>query len=61
MPIQTYVLEHNEEIIREAISRELVRGGQVYYVFNRVNGIDEVASMVSSLCLKQMWQLAMGR
>jgi transcription-repair coupling factor (superfamily II helicase) len=49
LPIQTYVLEHNEEIIREAISRELARGGQVYYVFNRVNGIDEVASMVSKL------------
>ena len=49
LPIQTYVLEHNEEIIREAISRELARGGQVYYVFNRVNGIDEVASMVARL------------
>jgi transcription-repair coupling factor (superfamily II helicase) len=49
LPIQTYVLEHNEEIIREAISRELARGGQVYYVFNRVNGIDEVANMVSRL------------
>ncbi len=49
LPIQTYVLEQNEEIIREAISRELARGGQVYYVYNRVAGIDEVASMVSKL------------
>ena len=48
-PIQTYVLEHNEEIIREAIHRELGRGGQVYYVYNRVNGIDEVANMVAKL------------
>lgn len=48
-PIQTYVLEHNDEIIREAISREIARGGQVYYVFNRVNGIDEVANTVSKL------------
>ena len=48
-PIQTYVLEHNEEIIREAINRELARGGQVYYVYNRVNGIDEVANMVAKL------------
>lgn len=48
-PIQTYVLEHNEEIIREAIHRELSRGGQVYYVYNRVNGIDEVANMVAKL------------
>ena len=49
LPIQTYVLEHNDEIIREAISRELARGGQVYYVYNRVNGIDEVASTVARL------------
>ncbi|MDD4112969.1 MAG: transcription-repair coupling factor, partial [Herbinix sp.] len=49
LPIQTYVLEHNEEIIREAISRELARGGQVYYVFNRVGGIDEIANMVTKL------------
>lgn len=49
LPIQTYVLEHNDEIIREAISRELARGGQVYYVFNRVNGIDEVADTVAKL------------
>ena len=49
MPIQTYVLEHNDEIIREAISRELARGGQVYYVFNRVNGIEDIASNVAKL------------
>jgi transcription-repair coupling factor (superfamily II helicase) len=49
MPIQTYVLEHNEEIIREAINRELARGGQVYYVYNRVNGIDEVTAKIAKL------------
>ncbi len=49
LPIQTYVLEHNDEIIREAVTRELARGGQVYYVFNRVNGIDEVANTVARL------------
>ncbi len=49
LPIQTYVLEHNEEIIREAINRELARDGQVYYVFNRVNGIDEVAGKIAKL------------
>ncbi len=49
LPIQTYVLEHNDEIIREAISRELARDGQVYYVYNRVNGIDEVANNVARL------------
>lgn len=49
LPIQTYVLEYNEEIIREAINRELARGGQVYYVHNRVNSIDEVANTVAKL------------
>ena len=34
--IQTYVMEYNEELVREAIERELGRGGQVYYVYNRV-------------------------
>lgn len=49
MPIQTYVLEYNEEMVREAINRELARGGQVYYVFNRVNGIAEMAAGISKL------------
>ena len=35
-PIQTYVMEYNDELVREAIQRELARGGQVYYVYNRV-------------------------
>lgn len=49
LPVQTYVLEHNDEIIREAITRELSRGGQVYYVHNRVNNIDVVTNMVAAL------------
>ena len=49
VPIQTYVMEYNDEMIRDAIHRELGRGGQVYYVYNRVNNIDEVANHVASL------------
>ena len=49
MPIQTYVMEDNEELVREAIARELGRGGQVYYVFNRVNGIVEMAAAIQKL------------
>ena len=49
VPIQTYVMEYNEEMVREAISRELNRGGQVYYVYNRVNDIVEVTNKVASL------------
>ncbi|MGN0290912.1 MAG: transcription-repair coupling factor, partial [Lachnospiraceae bacterium] len=49
MPIQTYVMEYNEELVREAIVRELSRDGQVYYVFNRVNQIEEVTAKIASL------------
>ena len=42
-PIQTYVMEYDKEIVKEAISRELARGGQVYYVYNRVDDIARVA------------------
>lgn len=49
MPIQTYVMEYNEEMVREAISRELARGGQVYYVYNRVNTIVEMTNTVAKL------------
>ena len=49
VPIQTYVMEYNDEMVREAINRELSRGGQVYYVYNRVNDIDEVAAHVVKL------------
>ncbi len=49
LPIQTYVMEYNEEMVREAIVRELARGGQVYYVYNRVNNIADVAAGVAKL------------
>ncbi len=49
VPIQTYVMEYNEELVREAIVRELARGGQVYYVFNRVNQIEDVTAKIQSL------------
>jgi transcription-repair coupling factor (superfamily II helicase) len=47
--IQTYVLEYNPELVKEAISRELSRGGQVYYVYNRVNTIADVAADLAKL------------
>ena len=49
LPVQTYVVEQEDDIIRDVIERELGRGGQVYVVFNRVQGIDMVASKISSL------------
>jgi transcription-repair coupling factor (superfamily II helicase) len=47
IPIQTYVMEYNEELVREAISRELARGGQAYYVYNRVKEIADVAAKIA--------------
>ena len=49
LPIQTYVMEYSDEMVREAIERECARGGQVYYVYNRVEDIDEITSRVKRL------------
>ena len=49
VPIQTYVMEYDEEIVREAIAREMRRQGQVYYVYNRVSDIDLMADRIRSL------------
>ena len=48
-PIQTYVMEYNEEMVREAITRELSRNGQVYYVYNRVNTIADMAAKIGEM------------
>ncbi|MDO4491920.1 MAG: transcription-repair coupling factor [Lachnospiraceae bacterium] len=49
MPIQTYVMEYDEELVREAITRELARDGQVFYVYNRVQSIVEQANRIQEL------------
>ncbi len=49
LPIQTFVCEYNEELVREAIARELARGGQVYYVYNRVNNIADITASIAAL------------
>ncbi|MQN01947.1 MAG: transcription-repair coupling factor [Lachnospiraceae bacterium] len=48
-PIQTFVFEENEEMVREAVERELDRGGQVYYVINRINQIADVAAKIQEM------------
>ena len=48
-PVQTYVLEHNWGVIADAIRRELARGGQVYYMHNRVETIDRCAAQLRKL------------
>ena len=49
LPISTYYLEFNESIIKEAITKEIGRGGQVFFIHNRVESIDEFANYVKTL------------
>ena len=49
IPVQTYVLEYDSEVIKEAITKELERGGQVFYLFNKVESIEKKANEISEL------------
>jgi transcription-repair coupling factor (superfamily II helicase) len=60
-PIQTYVLERNEIILRDAIERELARKGQVFYLYNRVDNIDFIADKIKSLVPEARIDIAHGQ
>ncbi|MEW9122668.1 MAG: transcription-repair coupling factor, partial [Thermotaleaceae bacterium] len=60
-PIQTYVLEYQEEMIRDAILREIGRGGQVYFVYNRVKGIQQMAAKLQKLMPEVKLAVAHGQ
>ena len=60
-PVQTYVLEYNEAVVRNAIEREVSRGGQVYYLHNRVESIYKVAQRLSNLVPNARIGVAHGR
>ncbi len=60
-PIRTHVLEYNEEVIREAIQRELDRQGQVYFVYNRVETIEKMAGYLQNLLPKARIAIAHGQ
>ena len=49
LPVQTFVMEHDWELVADAIRRELQRGGQVYYLHNRIEDIDRTASRLSRM------------
>lgn len=49
LPVQTFAMEYNKEVIAEAVKRELARDGQVYYLFNRVSGIYKKAEELSQM------------
>lgn len=60
-PVQTYVLEHDDGIIAEAIRRELRRGGQVFYLHNRVESIERCAAKLASLVPEAKLAVAHGK
>lgn len=61
VPIETYVLEHNDDVIVQAIRREVERGGQVYYVHNRIKTIEERAEYLRRLMPDISFEVAHGR
>ena len=50
LPVQTYVLESNDSVIREAINREMGRNGQIFYLLNRIDELDGLVSKIHKLC-----------
>lgn len=60
-PVITYVVEGKESIIQDEIEREIARGGQVFFVYNRVERIDEMASMIQRLVPDAKIAVAHGR
>lgn len=60
-PVQTYVVEYHPELIRNAIRRELGRGGQVYYIHNRIMDLEKVALEVKELVPEARVALAHGQ
>ncbi|GAE94187.1 transcription-repair coupling factor [Gracilibacillus boraciitolerans JCM 21714] len=60
-PIQTYVMEYNIPLVREAIERELARGGQVFFLYNRVDSIDRMAQEIQALVEEARVSVAHGQ
>lgn len=60
-PVQTYVMEHNPELIRDGIARELGRSGQVFYLYNRVRGIELKANEIKQLVPEARVAIAHGQ
>lgn len=60
-PVQTYVLEYDEEVVKEAITKELERSGQVFYIFNNVEQIERKTAIISHLVPEAKVDFAHGR
>ncbi|MBO4799479.1 MAG: transcription-repair coupling factor, partial [Lachnospiraceae bacterium] len=61
MPVQTFVMEYDEEMVREAINRELARNGQIYYVYNRVNDIADIRDRIAAMVPEARVEYAHGQ
>lgn len=61
LPIQTYVMEYDLQLVKEAIKRELSRNGQAYYVYNRVNNIDQIAAGIKTVLPEARIEYAHGK
>ncbi len=60
-PVKTYVGEYDEELVKQAILREKARGGQAFFVHNRVDTIDETAERLRGLCPSVHFEVAHGQ
>ena len=60
-PVQTYVLEYDEEVIREAITKEIERGGQVFYLYNKVENIESKMAQIARLVPEAKVEYAHGK
>jgi len=60
-PVQTYVLEHNDVIIKDSIERELARDGQVFYLYNKVEDIEFIAEKLQRLVPEATFDIAHGK
>lgn len=60
-PVQTYVLEYSDALVREAIMREVERGGQVYYVYNRIDGIEKIRAELEEMLPSVSFRVAHGQ
>lgn len=61
LPIQTYIMEYDIEFVKEAVNRELNRNGQVYYVYNRVNTIEDITLQLRAVLPKAKIEFAHGK
>src|SRR5205807_6588925 len=59
-PVKTYVGEYDEELVRAALEREHARGGQAFFLHNRVETIEETAERLRALCPSLKFEVAHG-